>query len=386
MSELRTFVSGVLERQGAAVEFREPDGLDVLSPGPLQRALGWREFEALDFRGVQAELSVPRDAIRVGLEGDWLDRFGSLLGERGRWAERELALGDVPAAPGTPERMLGHALDLQNAVWRLQGQRTVTARCLVLGVRYTAISDEKREGLVWVGFNRNTGAVVDSVAAKLLPGLRDGEWLAPGDAARNDSEPQQDSTQLETRLRPLVEYRVRQELEPFLRAMQRRLERDRARVHAYHDDLWAASQKRLALLANAPGEKAAADRRREQLRATAVEREYGSKVEDLKHNYALRVTLDWVQALELYVPATRFDLLVRRRKGERRIALDWHPLARMAEPPVCDWGLGLGTTRIVCDEKLHLTEPEGQSPCIECGKPYCRACDPVCPRCQSKRS
>ncbi|HTT81862.1 MAG TPA: hypothetical protein VMF67_00115 [Rhizomicrobium sp.] len=386
MSELREFVSGVLERRGAVVETCEPDGLNVLLPGPLQDAMRWREFECLDFRGAQAELSDPRRAIRIGLEGDWLEQFGALLDEHGRWAKRELALGDAPAAPGAPERMLGHALDLQNAVWRLQGQRATTARCLVLAIRYTAISDEKREGLVWVGFNRQTGAVLDSIVAKLLPGMRESEWPASDSSVHIDTESRQESALLATRLGPLLEYRVRQELDLFLRAMRRRFERDRARVHAYHDDLWAASQKRLALLANAPGEKAEADRKREQMRAAAVEREYRSKIDDLRHNYALRVKLTWVQALDLYLPVRRFDLLIRRRKGERRIALDWHPLVRMAEPPPCDWGIGLGTTRVVCDDKLHLTEPEGQSPCTECGKPFCRACDHACPRCESKKS
>lgn len=39
-------------------------------------------------------------------------------------------------------------------------------------------------------------------------------------------------------------------------------------------------------------------------------------------------------------------------------------------------------TRLVCDERLHLTEPAGQDPCPGCGKPFCRACHPVtCPRC-----
>jgi hypothetical protein len=44
----------------------------------------------------------------------------------------------------------------------------------------------------------------------------------------------------------------------------------------------------------------------------------------LRHNYALSVTIEWVQALELFVPVQRFSALVRRRKGERLVRLDWH--------------------------------------------------------------
>ena len=79
--ELRNFVSEVLEMQGSAVEAVEPDGLEVLAPEPLRAVMGWPELVRLGFG---AEL--PAGATAVGFEGDWLDRFGTLLGDRGRWA------------------------------------------------------------------------------------------------------------------------------------------------------------------------------------------------------------------------------------------------------------------------------------------------------------
>jgi len=164
--------------------------------------------------------------------------------------------------------------------------------------------------------------------------------------------------------------------------IQRRLSRDHARLHGYHDDLRRESFKRLAGLEGVEGPKADADRQRENQRIAAIEREYRAKLGDLRHNYALRVTVDWIQTLELFVPVQRLEVLIRRRKGERVIHLDWHPLVRLAEPPPCDWGLGSGPTRMICDERLHLTEPAGQDPCPNCGKAFCRACHPAaCPRC-----
>jgi hypothetical protein len=79
----------------------------------------------------------------------------------------------------------------------------------------------------------------------------------------------------------------------------------------------------------------------------------------------------------------RYEVLIRRRKGERIVAIDWHPAARTMEPPLSEWGTGLERTRLVCDERLHLTDPAGQAPCPSCGKPWCRACHgPTCPRCR----
>src|SRR4051794_28269027 len=171
---------------------------------------------------------------------------------------------------------------------------------------------------------------------------------------------------LEAWVRPLLDRQVRDGLEPFLHAMRRRLERDRKRIHAYHDDLRSSSLKRLAALAGAEGDRAEADRRRETLRVEAIEREYRAKLDDLRHNYALRVTVEWIQALDLYVPVQRFDVLIRRRKGERVVQLDWHPLVKTAELPLCEAGLGVDRIRLVCDDKLHLTEPAGQAPCPSC--------------------
>jgi len=377
MGALRDFVAEVLEIEGAAVEPMEPDALEVLAPVPLRGIMGWPDLVRLGFG---AEL--PAGAIPVGLEGDWLDRFGTLLGERGRWAERQVALPLTP--PGDPARLLERALDLPNAVWRLHGVAERWTRCLLLTFRYTAVSDEKREGLIWLAFNQGTGAVIDDVATRLRALLaEDAEWRAPDPDVRRAAGSGWEPAALTARVPPLLKHHVQSEMEVFLRAMRRRLDRDCNRVHDYHHDLRVASVRRLAAVSGTTGEKAEADRKREMLRIAAIEREYAAKLEDLRHNYALRVTVEWVQGLELFVPVWRHEVVIKRRKGERLVSLDWHSAVRLMEAPPCDWGLGLMRTRLVCDDNLHLTDPAGQTPCPSCGKPWCRACHPTaCPRCE----
>jgi len=90
-----------------------------------------------------------------------------------------------------------------------------------------------------------------------------------------------------------------------------------------------------------------------------------------------------VQGLTVLAPVHRYQLLIKRRKLERVLPIDWHPAARLLEAPVSDWGLGLSQTRTACDDQLHLTDPAGAAACASCGKAYCRACNPVaCPRCR----
>jgi hypothetical protein len=377
MSELREVVVDLLERRGAAVEAIGSHELAVLAPAEIRNTMGWPEFARLAFGPERSG-----EAIPIGLEGDWLERFAALLGDEGRWSEREIRFDDA-RAPGDPLQVLDRALDLPNAVWRFRGMTATWTRCLILTFRYTAMSDDKREGLIWLGLNTGTGAIVTD----LLPQLRSTlaqmtDWHAPDPGTVLAAGSGWDSRAIEPRLGALVDRQVRDEIEPFLRAMRRRLVRDRDRVHAFHDELYRASGKRLAALSDAKGERVEADRQRETMRLQAIEREHRAKLDDLRRNYALRVTVEWVQALELYVPVQRLDVLIRRRKGERTIQLDWHPLVKTAEPPLCEAGLGRGRVRLVCDDKLHLTEPEGQAPCSSCGKAFCRACFPAaCPRC-----
>jgi hypothetical protein len=380
METLRDFVAELLESEGAVVDRWEPEGLDVLAPAALGRALELPELARLAFGP-----ELPEGAIRVGLEGDWLDRFGTLIGERGRWLERQLNLPAPLPAPARPDELVASAFNLPNAVARFIGLGPGWTRCLVVTFRHAALSDEKREGLVQLALNRGTGGFLGDAWTRLQGLLADSElWQAPEAAVRRAAATPAQAPDLEAQLRPTLREQVGRDLQPFLRAMRHRLERDRTRVHAYHDDLRAAAQKRLAALAEATSEKAESERRREALRVAAIEREYHAKLEDLRRNYALRVTVEWVQTLELFLPVQRLEILIRRRKGERRIFFDWHPAVRLAELPVCEWGAGLERVRLVCDERLHLTEPSGQAPCPACGAAWCRACHPsACPRCHA---
>jgi hypothetical protein len=377
MGALRDFVAELLEHEGAAVEPFDPDGLAVLAPPALQGSFGWQELTRLGFGA-----TLPAGAIPIGLDGEWLDRFGGLIGERGRFVERQLVLPATP--PDDPQRLLGHALVLPNAVWRFVDARPAWARCLILAFRYAAVSDEKREGLVWLGFNQTTGAVLDDTILEPLRRLlaENPDWHPIEPEAVGTAGPGWNSATLLDRVRPLLDRRIRRDLEPFVRAMRRRLDRDSGRIHQYHDDLRRAAQSRLIGAGTAADEKAESSRHRESMRIAAIEREYAAKLEDLRHNYALHVTVQWVQGLVLLAPVQRYDVLIKRRKGERTVSIDWHPAVRQMELPPSDWGLGLERARLVCDDRLHLTEAAGQAPCPSCGKVWCRACQPAaCPRC-----
>ena len=218
MSELRDFVADLMEHQGAAVDTVEPDGLEVIAPNAVRAAFGWPELARLGF-GAQ----LPPAAQRVGLEGDWLERFETVLGGHGRRAERQIEIPHA-AVLADPERVLRQALDLPNAVCRLQGRQTLWTRLALIAFRTTAVSDEKRENILWMGFNTGTGATLGEALTRLYASVDTvGSWRAPDPAVREAAGPGWDAATLGSRVRPALDGAVEAELAPFLSAMRRRL-------------------------------------------------------------------------------------------------------------------------------------------------------------------
>jgi hypothetical protein len=366
---MQGFVAALLRHEGALVETIEPEGLEVLAPPPVQNALGIGELSRLGFGP-----TLPPSAQRVGIEGDWLDRFARLLGPRGRWMRRVLSASS--RTPGDPERILGHELVLENATFRLLGVTPAWTRYLVLDFRASAVSDDKRDFVLRLGINLATGAVPDTVVAAVMATLEagDADEGLPEDA--DLPAPWERSRVLDLVGRALPP-RVEVALDPFVTGLRRRLGRDQDRLHRYHNDLHQeAARRTLTLPVGDP------KRQREEQRAEAIEREYRARLDDLARQYATRVSVEWVRTLELTMPVQRFGVQIRRRKADRMIHLDWNPVARRLESPVCEFTASTERPSLVCDEALHLVAPAGLAPCTGCGRAVCRACHPErCPKC-----
>jgi hypothetical protein len=369
---LQRFFDGLLAAQGALTDAIEPEGLEALLPAALQQALGVPEHCRFGFGA-----TLPAGAQRVGIESDWLKRCAAALGEHGRIAHLVL---DADDKLGDPEAALAQELTLDNATFRLVDSQPAWTRYLVLDFRYTALSDDKRDGMLRLILNLATGALPDVVMGRIASWLDNpGESAAlpPDTSLPADWEPQRLSEVLHAALRARLDLT----LEPFIHGLRRRLGRDQDRLYAYHNDLHR--EARLRQMALPAGDKGY---EREQHRLDAIAREYRAKLDDLAHRYALRVSIEWVRTLNLIMPVQRLAVQIRRRKADRVIQLDWNRLARRIEPPACEDSFGPERPRLACDDAVHLVSTGGLLPCVGCGKTYCRACHPqACPKCHRRR-
>ena len=164
MNQLQQFFATILEKSGAVVDVLDPEGLEVLVPPAMQQALRLPEWARLGFG---AEL--PVNAQRVGLESELMERMGALLGEHGRHTRRIFNPSNPPL--NHPERIVEHHLALLNATYRLQEVKPAWSRYSILRFRYTAISDEKRDGVLDFGCNLANGATLDALLPELLAAM-----------------------------------------------------------------------------------------------------------------------------------------------------------------------------------------------------------------------
>ena len=368
---LRDFVVDLLVKEGAVVESDGAHCIEFLAPPALQQALRMPEFGRLWFGE-----DPPADVDRMTFESDWLERFRLLLGERGR-TSRCVFYAEPPVI-SHPERIVEHGAVLQNAVLRLVGVTAAWTRYLLLTFHYTALSDDKRDGIVHLAVNLMNSSAPDDFIPGLMKAVTEldpNELTIPAGARL----PAPWSPERANRfVRAALPRRIKSSVQPFIRGIRRRFDRDLDRLFDYYNRLWQESLERL--------NKQGGEVKPNSSRLGAIEREYGAKVADLEKNYALKVEVENVQTLEVVMPVRRFELLIKRRKKERRVLLDWNPIVRRLEPLPCEFSFTSEGGRVVCDEALHLVSLPAHGPCPECGKEYCRACHPLtCPKCRSHK-
>ncbi len=375
MSDVREFLARMLTAEGALVEPIEPDGLEVMAPAHLQQALSLPEWSRIGFGP-----ELPERAVRMNFESDWAERLERLLGERGRLASVFLQERGYQIPQPEFQKLVLREFTLQNATLRVGQAEEARTDYLLLVFRVTAISDEKREDLVYLCINESNNALADDLAGRLLSHLRSRSGAEETCWHDTPAAEVRQIRHIRNAAAGMLLPKIRSQFSPFLAGMERRMARDLERLHVYHSDLQLEAYKRLAEK-NRKGVHDGAQKEC-QMRLQAVKREYHAKVSDLERKYSMSIEVRFLQALHANMPVRRAEVTVLRRKGSRRTHIDWNPIARRLDHFPCEGCWGSPRIYCACDEKLHLVCPSCLSACSSCGKEFCRACNPVrCPKC-----
>jgi hypothetical protein len=323
------FAADELAARGALVE-RDGDRALAVLPGPLAGQLAVPE--AITLAAVPGD-----DRIACGLGAPLLDRL--IADVRASVPVASVAWTVEPPKLAAAERMADR----------------VTVRNGVL--TWTAEADDRYEGMVLVVAHGATGAQPDAEVTAAFARVISGQDArsveardAPGAAGAAAMVARRSAEAVGERLGEVGA------------AVARRRDRELARIDDYFHSLITEARH--------PRRQVARDAI--EARVAALHAEHLAKLRDLRARYSLRVRLEPVALVALSLRVVEVRLRLRRRKGEREIALHIPPCARAPDALSCVACASTTRSPLLCDDALHiLCETCAPDPA---GRPRCPAC------------
>ncbi len=358
-------MSDILAFQGAIIEKTADEGLEFLSPPSLAAILGIPEHGKMSF----TYQSSHGEAISAGYDSDLFRAMANVFSGKSR-----LAMAAYSSPSLNIEKMSGSIAEkiiLTNATFRLQKAETRAVNYLLGFFQYTALSDEKKEGLIPL-------LVSDLNLATCAPGEHITEIVEGLQEGVRDQKPKPEITKVFQAACSAVSTVVGEELSPFIKSLDKRLNRDIKRVFEYYETIKIETQKAVGKRALS-GEQSV-EKKREKVNAIETEKRW--KIQDLISKYALNISIEPVAAIVIETQSPVFWLEIKRRLSSRPFPLTYNPLLRKLDPLPCESCFYPRGGYSICDDKLHIICSACFKKCPQCGKPFCSACHKHgCPRC-----
>lgn len=342
------FVVDELSARGALVDRAGAGALAVLPP-PLARSLDLSDTIALaDAAGGQA--------IGCGLGSPLLDRLVAA-------ARASVSVASVSSLADPPRTAVAERLAqrvvVRNGVADVLGAADASATYLAGIFTWTAEADDRYQGMAIIAANAATGAEPDPGCMSTIESLIAG--IDSRVAEQRDARGATGGAAVVARRAALA---IGPRLAEVGAAVARRRDRERARIDEYFGSLIAEARRPRRQVA-----RAAID-----ARIAALHAEHGAKLRDLTARYSLRVRLDPVALIAIAMRVAEIRIRLRRRKGEREIAVHVPPGARTPDSLACVACPGTTRAPLLCDDALHVL-------CETCapdaaGRPRCPVCRP----------
>ena len=359
-ASLADFTAHLLTERGGVVE-PSGDGLEVLLPAETALALEIPEHANLAFSG-------GGDGIAVSYDSDFLKKMARLIGQRGRFTT--VSLAPSPLRIEKVAERLGEKIAFHNAVFQLQRTEEKPVSYLLGYSKYSALSDDRQEGIIASMVNE-LNLTVRRASAETFDFIAGNAGEPSGEAERIGG-----ASVLQAFYQSQAEM-VKEALKDFLASVERRMNRDIRRVDDYYRTLVHEHRQQLAK------KLATAEEQAKTLgKIEAVERELKSKIVDLVGKFSLEILLEPISFLRVETISPTLWIAVKRRKHARLFPLTYNPIAKSLDPLPCEACYYPKKGYYVCDDRLHILCRPCFAPCPRCGKNNCRACHPKgCPKC-----
>lgn len=362
MNDILSFASTLIEESGGAVEWNPSENrFQALLPDHARNRLG-----------LQEALVTISDTMNAGEEqGSIPIGFGTELLDRAILMARELGNTASVRMPGISIRKQAEpdpaeAFGFPNSTYEVKGAHDSWLDYWVWSFEVAADADERHEAVHHICVS-SSGAGSPRLPELILEHALNWEPLTV-----KESEFQERS--LDNLFVAACDRVVRQAgegLTQFKETVKRHHARDIRRIETYFQDLNSEME---AEIQKRQLQGAELDIRKEKMRQ--LESEKARKLNALKDKYRVRLAINPMALLLARIPVRRCDLLVKRRKKERRMSVVYNLLSKGFDRMACE-ACGHDTYTLgFCDEALHLL-------CESCLSIFTN--EKACPRCWGGR-
>ncbi len=372
---LSEVLADILTLDGALLEKTDDDCLEFVVPPSLSETLGIPEHGKLSFAYHPFDESV----ISASYESEFFRSVDRLFSGRGKMAKAVYS-SQLPNI-GKVSKWVSEKIALSNASFRLQKVDNQRIAYTLIFFKYVALSDEKREGIFSLLINEqnlSTSPLNANVTAFWEDLKEPKEILARSEGISK-------SLQAGFSAASLI---VKEEFEPFIKSLERRLNRDIIRVFEYYEtlkgEIHKAFEKKFFSGRDSPEAQSEEERKVLSGKLDAVEGEKRWKIQDLVSKYALNIRIEPVCIIDIETESLVFWLEIKRRLSSRTFPLSYNPLLKKVDSLPCEGCFHPRGTYYLCDEKLHILCATCFRKCPDCGREYCSVCHPKgCPRCKN---
>jgi hypothetical protein len=367
----------ILTYHGAIVEKREDGSLDVITTYEISDTLNMPEYSRLIFSNGE----ISNESMYASYDSEFFNSLQRLFTDRGRFTVARFE-SHIPHR----EKMsrLIHDIAFRNATFRLEHIENRDLSYLLVYFKYTALSDEKHEGILPVLINEMNLSItpLDSDMIELK------EFEEPNALDRHVIKKVFHSAYI------AAASLVREKLTDFIKSLDRRLNRDIKRVFEYYETLKQETKMSVNKILRHTDSMIEKQREERTLRGDgmekllnkldAIEAEQQWKIQDLISKYILSIKIDPIAAIRIETYAPIFWINIKRRLASRRFPMTYNPIVKQIESLPCESCFNPHTGYYVCDDKLHIICGHCFKICPECGKHFCNACYNICPRRRGK--
>jgi len=282
----------------------------------------------------------PADVYTVQLHTPLLDRMVTLAGAATPFTRAKLKFEYIKTQGF--DRLISDQFEFHKAKLKVLKTGEAVTRYLALTCKFTAQSDEIKQGLIDICLNLDTGAVISGMAQGLVNIQKE---FALGDTLGCTEKEIENIRDIVGRYGQQL---VQDRLSSFVNSMNRRFRRDAVSLEEYYG---ALEKEMKESLGRSGLSQRLAQEREEKI--AMLPGELAAKKKDLLNKYSINIDFKPVAALYLSSPCVKVFARLISGRNKINITMTYNPVTKKMDPVVCR-SCGTGTYSAGCCPNLHI--------------------------------